>query len=696
MAFFLRRIHCHFCGTRSPYSKSSGIPDFQCASCEAVNFLDGKGNILDTPAAIAAQPQRQPQHALSFTEKRPEALEHQQNQAFCNTCLRNQRIYMEHLSNYLPDEDHPEYHEFERRLPQFKKDLEQKYPQICRRCAPKAQNVIHRADYYAGTQNVAALGRKTRARGGVDRRRQRDDWGKWCMRRTLGIVGLTYYACLLAQVAWHAYGIYATPTGALNMEVQTEDAAFNTAPRLCVLQSLGMSFNPSCYQMFGTYMGRALLVTACLIWYHQGLRHWFHPTYRVETVSGSKEYFWLQAIMLAVRTQAYYKMVDPAFTATLTRQQAIAVHSFMIVFMLLVQFVSNSVVKPVVFKLRMNMMPKPEDRDVLGALAGPEDVRGTPQASSIRPSELFARDRITPFPIANLAPKTGAHRVGAIPSPPPSDETDEDEPDLDAMDIDWSQQTSASRISGLRPRTLATANNQPPRSMYNHGSTQGLGWSGMRDEVFSIQDNLQLQTERQRREAEQAKLRYQPPVEQSPFRGRLPQAPMSLERKLRNPPSQFNFKQTPVSKQQNFMQQMRSGIDQGKAFARQQEAEAQRAQRPDHDHDDDAYDRDSEFSPAKLRTRGELQLKEGKWKWAGDQPKDTGLEDLLGGISFRIADEPAVVAAAHEEARKNSAVLKVSLSLAASGVVLVVAWAVQPIRRAVCLWVAGKLESMGY
>ncbi|KAI7661841.1 hypothetical protein KC319_g8300 [Hortaea werneckii] len=228
---------------------------------------------------------------------------------------------------------------------------------------------------------------------------------------------------------------------------------------------------------------------------------------------------------------------------------------------------------------------------------------------------------------------------------------------------------------------------------------------------------MQLQRERKLHEENEKKLRYQPPVTQSPFRGRLPQAPMSQERKLRNPPTQFSFRQTPASKQQNFLQQMRDGIEQGRGFTRQQDHQRQQQQQqqqqrrhqrsqqlPEYQYGGDTEDDDDDedlHSPAKNRTRGELQLRESQWRWAGDQPKDTGLEDLFGGKSFSLADEPAIGGTvASEEGRTrrqdNRMLFRVGFVLVVVAVGMAGFWAVKPVRRAFCLWLVGRLEGMGY
>lgn len=702
MAFLFRRIHCHFCGARSPHGKSSGVPEFQCTTCEATNYLDSNGDIIDTPARVQAQAQHQNAQSRpafqTFTHELPETLKHQQGQTFCNTCLNNQRVYMETLSNYLPDEDHPEYQKFEDALPKFQEELEARWPQICRKCAGAAQSKINRADYYAGIQNVAILGRKTQARGGASARGMRDDWSKWSMRVLLSIAGMVYYVSLLAQIAWHAHGILSTITSpGTNDDVDT-DLVFDLTPQDCALQTVGLRFDRSCYQLFGTYMRRALVTSACLLWYNPGLKAWYHHTHRMDAVTGQTEYFRMQLFMWVVRAVAYYKLSDPTVTAGLTTQQLLAAHGFVILFTTLIQWVSNRAVKPVIFKLKLNMMPKPEERNVLGALAGPGEEHLTPQASSIPPSQLFARDHTAPFPIANLAPKQSTYQKSVIPSPPLSEDT-EDDADADAMDVDWQPSPQQHQMPGAKvDRTYRSRftppkpNKQNVRSLYNHGTTQGLGWSGVREEVFGIQDNLRVEAERKRQDDEaRNKLRYQPPVEQTPFRGRLPQAPMSMERKLRNPITQVSFKKAPVTKQQNFMAQMRSGIEEGGVFAKEQvEVKKQLA------HGRFQHEEDEEFSPAKPRTRGGLELRESSWKLASDVAQATGLEDLFGGNSFRIADEPAIAGMGGRREHRSGVMVKLGLAVGVLVVVFGVCWNVPAVRRAMCLWLVDRLEEVGY
>ncbi|KAK0323965.1 hypothetical protein LTR82_005085 [Friedmanniomyces endolithicus] len=677
---FFRRVHCHFCGTRSPYGKSSGIAQFQCTACEAVNYLDSKGGIVDTPASIFAQSRRDTRETSppfdTFTQELPDTLGHQQRQVFCNTCVNNQRMYMEALGNYLPDEDDPRYHEYEAAEEQFKQELEKRYPQVCRKCAPKAQGKMNRADYYAGTQNMNRMAEQTAQRGLRGARGTRDDWSKWSMRMILRIVGILVYASLLLQAAWHIYGAFMASTKAARMEWEDDTGlAFDPIPHDCFQDSLRLHFSHECYRTLGTYMPRAILASLLLIWYNPGLKDWYHHSLRMEQVTGQKEHFRLQA--------------------------ACSAHGFVAVFMFTLQWLSNRTTKSVRFTLKQKMTPRPEDRDVLGAYAGPESEEYDAQASSVPPSQLFARDhvaRITPFPISNLAPRQsprGRQTATTMPSPPLSEDSDKEG---DPMEIDDQPSLFQSQMPGakvdrtFRTRMAAKVTNNNPRSLHNHSTTQPAGWSGMREEIFGLQDNLRDRAERKRQELEEkAKLKYQPPVQQNPFRSKLPPAPMSMERRLRNPVSQLAFKETPASKQADFMQQMRSGIEQGRTFARGQEARPQNARMEMlvNEHDED-------FSPVKSRTRGGLELKQSTWTLPGDAAQQaTGLEDLFGGNSFRIVDEPAITLPVSSSRKGGTKMLvRLGLGLAVPVAVMTVSWNIESVRRAMCLWLVEAIERL--
>lgn len=701
---FLRRIHCHFCGARSPHSKSSGITEFACASCEAVNYLDSQGNIIDTPAAVAVKQQRGESQAgpvfQTFTKPLPETLYHQNSQPFCNTCLLNQRIYLETLSNYLPDEGHPEFQKYVDGLPEFKRSLEKRYPQICTKCAPNAQAKINRADYFAGTSNVAKMAARTRERGVLGMKGQRDNWFRWSMRRLLGVLGWIALASLMVQGAWHVYGICITLSGTSDrMEGETVVYAFDAVPLDCLRELLRMRLHFSCYDVFARYIPIALAVSGCLLWHNPSLTDWFHDTHRMEAITGIRDHALMQLLLLGIRILGYIWLSDPATVARLSVSHVLAAHGLVLLMMVVIHRVCQRLTKAERFKLNFKITPKPEERDVLSAYAGPGTDEYDRQASSVHPSHLLNKDRIAPFPIVDLAPKCSSYK-STIPSPPPSDVPDDEDID-DKMDIDQpsslQSQMPGAKVNRVFCPRFESRDNAPSnqRSLYNHGNTQGAGWSGIRDRLFDIQDNMIMQENSRRKEQEErAKLRYQPPANQSPFRGRLPPAPRSMESKLRNPISQVTFKKVEPSQQQNFMQQIRDGIEAGKTFLKQPAVQPGDQQKYIHD----GIDVDEDFSPAKTRTRGSLDLKPSTWSLPSDVSQSTGLEDLLGGNNFRIADDTVIdnEFAQHGGRKRDEGMSWMLLGGAFPIAFIVILWISPVVRHAVCMSLFNFLESLGY
>ncbi|CAK1363381.1 hypothetical protein CB0940_04540 [Cercospora beticola] len=600
------RIRCHFCGSKQPYPKD--VVEFQCSGCEAVNYLDGKGNIIDTPQRAASPPpQTMPDNRpfLSFTKPLPDALEHQQKQAFCRTCTQNQHLYNRILAEYLPEdleENSREYRMKMRALPKYKAELEQKYPQVCKKCAAVAQTMINRADYYAMSQNAAKLVQDTRRRGGKAATRTRDSTDKKIMRNLLRMLGVLLFLGYMAQIAFHAYGILHTLFG-----ISTEETEVNAvlAPHLreCVQQTFRFTFDNSCYGVFSSLVPKALALSTVLLWFNPSLKLWYHHTKRIEAIDGQQTYFYMQLIILLVRSWSWYTMSSGSSATKLEREQTIAIHGFTILFMLVTQAVANRNIKAVQWTMKGKIMPKPSERDILGAVAGPAHEHHTPKPSSKDPWKYLRRDDTTQqFDINSLAPKAEqpvlrptTRYLARQPSPEFSDYGDGD---FDAMETDDRPvMRSSQRMLDSRP------NLQPRHTYSNQANAAPLAFGDVRNQLSGVSSQMDQEAERLREEQAQ-KLHYQPQQRQSPFYGSLPPAPMSMERRLRNPVFRPAVpEQVPLSQQKDFMAQMRRGV-----------------------------------KPVTFPEKGtNFQLKQSSWVLPGDV-KETGIEERFN-TSFKLDDE---------------------------------------------------------
>ncbi|KAK5012048.1 hypothetical protein LTR16_004953, partial [Cryomyces antarcticus] len=142
------------------------------------------------------------------------------------------------------------------------------------------------------------------------------------------------------------------------------------------------------------------------------------------------------------------------------------------------------------------------------------------------------------------------------------------------------------------------------------------------------------------------------PAQPSPFRGRLPPAPIAPAHKLRNPPNPITFRKVPASEQRDFFRQMgitdpKDATASSSAVALHDEAPSSatsRSTRTSHRTLDDA-NADSDWVPG----RGEL--KPSTWFLDSDNVA-TGLEDMLS--SATLSNTPLAVRKAINQ-RRNPA-----------------------------------------
>ncbi|EXJ77728.1 hypothetical protein A1O3_09957 [Capronia epimyces CBS 606.96] len=297
-----QRLDCHYCGRRSKHSKKQDRK-FQCEHCLAVNFFDENGEIADVPVEEAAPAQRFAQPVL------PDPLADDfssQDSVFCSTCLKNQHLYTYNLSQFLPDPEHPDYEKLEAELPEYKKGLEQRYPQCCARCEPKVRAQLHQATYNARSDHLRRV---------LERSRQRRIASRLGWRSLLvTAAGLGCFSSLAMQVVWHLYG--------------SQVSGYKPMPQLrpadCVTQRPLVS---ECLDMMKPLIGLSLNLALLSIWWNPKWQ------YRLSSQPGSlvglKEYYLVQLALLGLRFSAWVVMfhapLDPKMRSMLHACFAVAI-----------------------------------------------------------------------------------------------------------------------------------------------------------------------------------------------------------------------------------------------------------------------------------------------------------------------------------------------------------------------------------
>lgn len=354
-----RALVCFYCGSKSAH-KAGSTREFRCVSCEAENYLDEVcdvcqtpgvdrkvneltciqyGQITDPPAqptprnSDAVRYAHAPTSARSTSPARPSspALD----DVFCATCLKNQGMLQEMLATYLPPEDDPQYEQYLDTYDEYRQKLEQRYPQICSLCAPRARERIKQAAYLAKTDHLRRM---------MDRTRQHtyeNGWRALFTRYLLRLAGVGFTGSTFLQACWHAIAAMtsqsrATTTAADNIPGQSpiSQNANATGYASCLVHAYQYhAHGPHCSLLFQDWIPILLLIASLTAWWNPQLLRRY--TRRTGTLTHMWEYYSFQIILLFLRAAAFHFLQLPA--ALLKGESLKGAHLFMALLLLSVR-----------------------------------------------------------------------------------------------------------------------------------------------------------------------------------------------------------------------------------------------------------------------------------------------------------------------------------------------------------------------
>ncbi|PLB36361.1 uncharacterized protein BDW47DRAFT_132819 [Aspergillus candidus] len=407
---FSKRLNCFYCGRRSAQTTTGPVRKWHCQHCEAVNYLDENGEITDPPAAETnAQVDGFGAPGSTF-----ESSDFSGSGVFCGQCLRNQHLFTNALASYLPPSDDPDYCAYERGYPSFRKNLEERYPQVCANCEPRVRERIRQSGYEAKSDHLRRVIDRSKAGRAA---RQSRTWNWRSLLVFAGAVG--YWTSIAGQLCWDAWSALAT-------EELHYSKALSSSPTVSAwIQRIAQNpFAPSSRAIDLAPYARLSLVAGILtLWYNPKLR--LKVEGRGGRFVGLGEYYKVQLIVMVVRCAFWAMLKDPA-SSGLEPALPPALHLFMILFTVLSVAISRRVVqydtRPLVTWSELDSAPTPK-RDAETTPVpntANKQVFGTPsegfQTAPRFPIEKLATPRQTPLP--SLATDI------SIPTPPPEDDMD--------------------------------------------------------------------------------------------------------------------------------------------------------------------------------------------------------------------------------------------------------------------------------
>lgn len=255
-----------------------------------------------------------------------ESVEFRESDLFCAQCARNQHLFTTSLASYFPPSDDPTYHEYERDYAQFRKSLEDRYPQVCDRCEPRVRQRIRQAGYEAKADHLRRMMDQSRASKAARRTRNRSWQSLLVYAGALG-----HWASVGGQLAWDVLSALTSPSSLDNVGISPKEP-----PSLgfCFSQTVQMRRIPGdCSFDLAPFAGFALIAGSLSIWWNPKLR--MKVEGRGGRFAGLGEYYKVQLISLVARCVFWALLKDPSasgFEPTLPP----ALHMFMIMFTVLV------------------------------------------------------------------------------------------------------------------------------------------------------------------------------------------------------------------------------------------------------------------------------------------------------------------------------------------------------------------------
>ena len=152
-----------------------------------------KGEITDPPVATDKVAAAAPTAAIAQQARGASASTSES--VFCDTCLKNQRLYVASLAQYLEDED--DDLTMDKDYYRFREGLERRYPRSCGPCDVKVKALIEKANYTAKTDHL----RKMMEMSWKNRRTSRP--AKTPMDMVHLLAHWLWWTALVLQCLWH-------------------------------------------------------------------------------------------------------------------------------------------------------------------------------------------------------------------------------------------------------------------------------------------------------------------------------------------------------------------------------------------------------------------------------------------------------------------------------------------------------------
>ena len=239
---------------------------------------------------------------------------------FCPTCLKNQHLVSQALASYLPPPDAPDYAEYVKAEDEYLKGLEERYPQVCKRCEPRVQERIRAAGYAARTDHLRRMMDRTRGCG-IQYRNTR--WRS----PLVALGGVGWVLSLGGQILWNGLSFFESTEESHGLR----DAQGSVSGSMCLQQVMrGSSSILDCIEVLYSAVGLALLLGLLSSWWHPLLQETLRR--KGGRAVGTAEFYQLQGMLLIIRFAMWWYLPGSGLNVQMTK----AAHLSLLVFVAIV------------------------------------------------------------------------------------------------------------------------------------------------------------------------------------------------------------------------------------------------------------------------------------------------------------------------------------------------------------------------
>ncbi|KAI9671861.1 MAG: hypothetical protein M1831_003389 [Alyxoria varia] len=521
MSYFLRsrKLKCFYCNEWSTRKQQNGpIRSFRCEHCEAENFLDKNGQITDPPAGTVSTPTpTAPRFARPAAIRTPADTHSDSSSIFCSTCLKNQHILRENLAGYQPP-IHLSQASQKAAQEDYQRRLEERYPQVCAKCAPRARERIRRAGYFAKTDHIRRVMEKTKAGALGTGKPKGWLWRSWLF----WLAGMAWWASMLLQTTWHALSALSAwqkseqelkTGGQVRDPIAGHDAILPSIPACMNPQVLhNRQYSQPCAEMASQWVPLALKIAVFTFWWHNRFREKYLRG--GGRMLGMRDYYGLQAVVFLFRLGTWTSLAESStFLYWLQgSQRFLALHLFPACF---IPFTA----------LLLSRMVKIDTRPLVSFQARDDQILPDVPADIEPTSHLQDAPRAAP---------RGLHSHRQTPSKFPISSLAQEDPRQPPKSSFLFQSPTPPSSSENTPKT-PTLRSTPDRRNPNN-DPDAMDWTPSASSSFSQAQQGQTEPSFNLRPRNTHRQQQSKPTGPSPFQGHIPPAPNARMRHPREPP----------------------------------------------------------------------------------------------------------------------------------------------------------------